>query len=332
MSLRLEQAARWTPEVARSIIQDGKIIVFRDVQPIKHLVRWTRCIVGDLLDSETTTTHLTRAKPRPRAGDPSSLTTPSAASSDTNKDFQAISWHSDLGIRLQKALDNANISADEICKIYERSPEAKKCVIDAFKSIGVDIKTTQWDRVRLRVQSSGQGLDDVESPSYGYGRFSHTLPIHRDTWASNIGWQINWWAPILPVVKDRTLLLYPSWFKRAVPNSSSTWDFLELKRKRKLGKAYPQMPVYLPMNFEEEDRKCLDADACPLIDLQPGDLVAFSGAHLHASALNNSGVTRLSTEVRTHDPSHSELARGLLAIDSKAIRFEEPLGWFKPIK
>jgi len=174
--------------------------------------------------------------------------------------------------------------------------------------------------------------DNVSDVKYSSGRFSGTLPLHRDTWASNDMTQLSWWAPLmpLPVSEDggvATVRLHPSFFRRSVPNTSKEWDFDELRACRRRGEAYPQLPV---CSVEDGSRLAaeIEADAAPVV-VEPADLVCFSSAHLHASAPNSAGVPRFSTEVRTVCPADVALGLGAPNVDGAAPR--TPGGWFRDI-
>ena len=54
-------------------------------------------------------------------------------------------------------------------------------------------------------------------------------------------------------------------------------------------------------------------EAVPVI-IEPGDIMAFSGAHLHCSIPNRTGLARISTETRTvsaHDLTYSRSAKNV---------------------
>jgi ectoine hydroxylase-related dioxygenase (phytanoyl-CoA dioxygenase family) len=63
--------------------------------------------------------------------------------------------------------------------------------------------------------------------------------------------------------------------------------------------------------------------------IEPGDLLCFSGAHLHASVPNRSGVTHFSVEVRTVDSDDMLRGRGAPNIDGQAPHVA--LEWFRRI-
>lgn len=112
-----------------------------------------------------------------------------------------------------------------------------------------------------------------------------------------------------------------------MPNSSAEWDFLKLRSAGAEG--YPQMPVFSPPDAESaaawQDK--LRRDALPVV-IEPGDLLALSGAHLHGSVPNCSGVARLSSEWRLVDETDLRGGHGAVNCDGGAPRTEEPLRWF----
>jgi ectoine hydroxylase-related dioxygenase (phytanoyl-CoA dioxygenase family) len=63
--------------------------------------------------------------------------------------------------------------------------------------------------------------------------------------------------------------------------------------------------------------------------LEPGDLLCFSGAHLHASVPNVSERTRVSVELRTVNLDDFRSGRGAPNLDGRAPQV--PLQWFRSI-
>lgn len=63
--------------------------------------------------------------------------------------------------------------------------------------------------------------------------------------------------------------------------------------------------------------------------IEPGNLLCFSGAHLHASVPNTTGVARFSVEVRTVDTGDAADGRGAPNVDGEAPRVAS--GWFRPV-
>ena len=180
--------------------------------------------------------------------------------------------------------------------------------------VGVDVSALFFDHFKLRLQPS-----DKSSQS----RYMCDLPAHRDTWGSNIHAQINWWAPVWPVTADRTIGIFPALWNSPVPNFSSEWTYEELIKslKHDKGNNYPMLPqcVISPPLTE----------AVPII-IEPGDIMAFSGAHLHCSIPNKTGLVRISTETRTVSAHDLIFSRSAKNIDCEATISH--FDWFRHIE
>lgn len=198
--------------------------------------------------------------------------------------------------------------ADHLKDRVRRSSAIYSAFADVLIQLGLDPEHTALDCVALRVQLPAH-IDTGQ-----------TLSPHRDTWGSNIMSQINWWAPVLPVTPEKTLLLYPAYFRHPVANTSDGWDYKKLKD--------------LPPDQKKQDSNLLPiaGDSIPLdegIAIAPdlGDMYAFSGAQLHASVPNTSDTTRYSLEARTFDIADERAGRGAPNIDGAPVR--TAYGWFK---
>lgn len=178
---------------------------------------------------------------------------------------------------------------------------------DALATIGYLPGDTWLDRIRLRaVPSRG----DIDHPRL------RVLPPHRDTWGSGIAAQINWWLPLYPLSDTRTMLLWPAAFRHPVANDSANWSFDAFRRS---GSAdYPLLPVA---------QEPPPAPALP-VSIAPGQLLAFSAAHLHGGVNDGSGVTRFGIDTRTvWDPDRCA-GRGAPNVDCAAGT--EMLRWYSP--
>lgn len=147
---------------------------------------------------------------------------------------------------------------------------------NVLAAVGYGPDSTWLDRVRLRVVPS---RDDVD-----HRRLS-PLPPHRDTWASRIMAQVNWWLPLYPLRETGTMLMWPDAFCSPVANDSAEWDFGEFKR---VGRGYPLLPTAAYPG----------TPGTPVL-IEPDDLLAFSAAHLHAGRRDASGGTRFGIDSRT---------------------------------
>ena len=175
--------------------------------------------------------------------------------------------------------------------------EAQSAFRELVESLGLDAASTYVDRLVLRLQPSGTSHA---------GRRVRDLPPHRDTWGSNLMAQINWWGPIYPVEAGATMIIWPSLLVRPVPNDSAGWD---LERLREAPGRYPLLPEF---------RGRLDGVPVLPVLIEPGDLLCFSGAHLHASRPNRTGRTRVSFDTRTVGVDDLRRARGVENVDGSA--------------
>ena len=206
--------------------------------------------------------------------------------------------------------DGFGVRTEALAAEYEKSPEIAARFAALLEAVGVDPANTGWDRLRLRIQPPEEGYSS---------RRVQTLPAHRDSWGSGIMAQVNWWAPIHPISAQRTMVLYPNYFERAIANTSGAWDFDELRRRLKAGDdSYPLLPA-----LEEP----LDESGAWPVLIAPGDLLAFASAHLHGSVANETALVRYSTEVRTL--GRGDLVAGRMApnIDTATVRLSYDWFW-----
>lgn len=68
----------------------------------------------------------------------------------------------------------------------------------------------------------------------------------------------------------------------------------------------------------------------PVLGVEPGDVLLFSGAHLHGSALNGSGATRFSTETRLVFAHDSAAGLGAPLVDGDTDGPVQHM-WFRPV-
>ena len=159
--------------------------------------------------------------------------------------------------------------------------EARAAFRAVIESLGLDPAATFADRLILRLQPSGAAHS---------GRRVRDLPPHRDTWGSNLMAQINLWGPVFPLDSGATMVIWPALFDRAAPNTSAEWD---LDRLREAPGRYPLLPVLRgPLPGEAgagAGAAGIEAAEVPVL-IRPGDLLCFSGAHLHASRPNRTGA------------------------------------------
>jgi hypothetical protein len=173
---------------------------------------------------------------------------------------------------------------------FSQLPEIRATWMALLDALGLDPERTAGDRLHIRFQPhSPPGQHPPRTSA------TATVGFHRDTWGSNLYAQVNWWGPIYPVSAGRTFALYPSLWDRALDNGSAAFDIATiLERSHAHGRqsvgadeAIPHLRETLP-----------DGLAQPVL-IEPGNILAFSGAHAHAGVGNHTGLTRISFETRT---------------------------------
>jgi hypothetical protein len=135
--------------------------------------------------------------------------------------------------------------ASALVERWQRDPAALEGFRQVLRDVGVELDRGYWDWLHLRIQ-----------PHQDFTK-TGTLGHHRDTWSSNIYAQTNWWTPILPITRERTIALYPAYWSRPLANTSATWD---LERVR-------EMPI-VPRPTEP-----VDADSELRIVIEPRSVV-----------------------------------------------------------
>mmetsp|Transcript_2520 Transcript_2520/g.3202 ORF Transcript_2520/g.3202 Transcript_2520/m.3202 type:complete len:279 (+) Transcript_2520:326-1162(+) len=233
----------------------------------------------------------------------------------------------ELCVLADKKLVRSRVPEEEvvdICSLFEKDRHIFCLFANALREAGVDLETTFADRLRLRIQQPGGKVDAVGDNKYGTGRFSSTLPLHRDTWASNVMCQLNWWAPLAKITANRTLQIFPKFMSKPVSNSSEIWSLKTLREKRKNEDQYPQMPVCTAVGSELEG---IHLDSFPVV-IEPGDMLVFSSAHLHSSVPNTSELPRFSTEIRTVDSIDFVNNDGAVNVDGLSNDYPHK-EWFK---
>ena len=197
---------------------------------------------------------------------------------------------------------------------FKKHAESRKLFRSALNEIGVDIERSYWDRLVLRMLPHG----DTHA-----GGLTSKVHIHRDTWGSNLHQQTNWWAPIYALTSERTIAFYPDYWSQPVENTSASWSYDEYVADRgrtdsRLAPSYPSAP-----------QQVIDTSTELRVVIEPGDMLCFSGAHLHASAANVSGLTRFSIESRTiniNDLAHNRAAPNI-DCQGRQVRF----AWFRHV-
>lgn len=145
----------------------------------------------------------------------------------------------------------------------------------------------------------------------------HTLPAaapafsaHRDCWYANPPAQINLWIPLGDYPATQTFVFYPQLFDQPVANDSACFDYSQWRTQvgwQRLqaspDSCYPQalaIPPGEPLGF----------------DCQAGQLLLFSGTHLHQPCANQGAEIRFSLDLRLVSRADQRAGRGAPQVDN----------------
>jgi hypothetical protein len=137
------------------------------------------------------------------------------------------------------------------------------------------------------------------------------FPWHRDVWYSAPEQQVNWWLPVFPVKESNAMSFDLASFARAVPNTSAAFDYYENNARR--------FTTATSVSREAQSRPGAIGHT-PSVDVipvpAPGQVLLFSGAQLHRSIPNTSGLARYSVDFRTVDTRDLTERRGAPLVDT----------------
>lgn len=181
----------------------------------------------------------------------------------------------------------------------ERSRELVRAII---AEAGFDPEFTHYDVPKPRTSfPSGHLTTGI----------AFAFPWHRDVWYSAPAQQINWWLPVFPARETNAMSFDLANFARAVPNTSGDFDYYRnnaqrLSTAKSAGKEVQARPGAI--------------DHTPSVDViplpAPGQVLLFSGAQLHTSIPNSSGLARYSVDFRTVDTQDLLAGRGAPLADA----------------
>lgn len=134
-------------------------------------------------------------------------------------------------------------------------------------------------------------------PHYEYlhAGVSYAYAAHRDTWYGGPPYQINHWMPAMAITPEQTMSVFPSYFQRAVKNTSKDFNlshWVNVERARAVTNIRSEDRVH-PLPAED-----LDVSGELRIAGAKGDVMVFSGTQLHATVPNRTQVTRFSVDFR----------------------------------
>lgn len=129
-------------------------------------------------------------------------------------------------------------------------------------------------------------------------RAASVYHAHRDTWYAQPRAQVTWWMPLHDVAEGETFVFYPDQFDRPVANDSGSFQhagWVNNDNGQRIGwQDYDAgLRISYPHMIEDLQAPRLG------FSCNAGDLLLFSGAHLHQTLPNVTGRTRFSIDFRT---------------------------------
>lgn len=183
-------------------------------------------------------------------------------------------------------------------------PRSKEHLRAIFADLRCDVSKTYFEVPKMRSSTSD---------NYLTAGIAYAWHPHRDTWYSAAACQINWWTPIYEVQSDNAMAFHPRYWDQPVENTSSGYNYYLWNKHHRTN-----VTQYL-----KEDPRPLPRASVPL-ELDPqirlicpvGGLILFSGAQMHSSVPNTSGLTRYSVDFRSVHSDDLASGRGAPNIDS----------------
>jgi hypothetical protein len=186
-----------------------------------------------------------------------------------------------------------NLSMDEAAAILAKlkpafihHPDCKRLVPQIVGELKGDPVKTYFDVPRMR---------SAFPEHYLTSGIAYAFHAHRDTWYSAPMCQINWWIPIFDIAQNNCLAFHPKYFGKAAANNSEIYNYHDWNARSRADAAKhvhsdTREQPKLQQEIERQDIRVI----CP-----PGGIILFSGAHLHETVPNTSGIARYSIDFRT---------------------------------
>jgi len=183
-------------------------------------------------------------------------------------------------------------------------PDCKVLLPRILTEQGCDMERVYFDVPRMRTAYPGEFLRSG---------IAYAFHPHRDTWYSAPLSQINWWIPIYPIEPDNSMAFYPRYFHQAVKNDSERYNYYLWNSTNR---ATAQQHVRSDARVQPRPQEELDPVTVRLIP-PAGAVILFSGAQLHETVSNTTGIARYSIDFRTVHLDDLENRRGARNLDSR---------------
>jgi hypothetical protein len=177
------------------------------------------------------------------------------------------------------------------------------------ESMGFARDEVAFDPLRLRVVSH-DGHHNVRAAPIYYP--------HRDTWFALSRSVIACWVAVHDIAPTETFEVYPEWLERPVGNTSEHFDYDRWVRDhRSLRIGWQDQDAGKEVHYSGTREVFSPGVTVPLA-AERGDVVLFSGAHLHKTRENTAGYTRYSLDFRMVHKADHYAGRGPANVDNRS--------------
>jgi hypothetical protein len=183
-------------------------------------------------------------------------------------------------------------------------PRSKELLAEILRDFGCDVDKTYFDVPRLR---------SAMPHDYLSAGIAYAFHAHRDTWYSAPFCQLNWWLPVYDLTEENCMAFHPRYWREPVRNSSHSYNYTRWNAEgRKVAAAQIKDDTREQPHAEES----LQLEPSLRLLCPPGGVILFSGAQLHSTVPNTSGIARYSIDFRTVHEGDAGARIGASNIDS----------------
>jgi hypothetical protein len=184
-------------------------------------------------------------------------------------------------------------------------PMCKKLIPAMLEHCGVDLEKAYFDVPRMCTAYPSHFLSSG---------IAYAFHPHRDTWYAAPAMQLNWWLPIYPLDRENCMGFYHEHFDTPVRNNSEIYNYY---RWNEQGRASAAQHVKIDTREQPKPQEEVTGPSLRYLP-PPGGCILFSGAQLHETIKNTSGVARYSVDFRTVDIDDVRAHRGARNIDARS--------------
>jgi hypothetical protein len=124
---------------------------------------------------------------------------------------------------------------------------------------------------------------------------------------------LNWWIPIYPLQPNNCMGFYPRYFAEGVANDSEIYNYYAWNEQNR---ATAAQHIKSDTRRQPKVQQALEPVTVRFLP-PPGGIILFSGAQLHETVPNETGVARYSIDFRTVHYDDVVTRRGAFNVDSR---------------